>query len=277
MDFLRIKNSQYSHLNKEAGQILLMVVLAAVVSLTVGLSAVSRTITNTRVTTEEANSQKALSAAEAGVDFLVGGSRPSSSETLSNESKYSARAVGTSSNQIILNGGNAALKDDGVDLWLSTHPDFSSPQWSGTMTVLWNGAPAGGNCSNVPAIELVVVYGTDKNNPSMTREVSDPCTTRANGFPPPDTLNAAQRTVNGTVFQNGITYTIDTAAPGFVARIIPLYANTVVGVRGTNAFPSQGTIINSVGTAGDTTRQIRAFKGWDRVPIEYFPYSVFLP
>ena len=43
----------------QKGQILLMVVLATVITLTVGLSAISRTITNTRVSTEEANSQKA--------------------------------------------------------------------------------------------------------------------------------------------------------------------------------------------------------------------------
>ena len=47
----------------EKGQTLLIVVLVMVISLTVGLSVVSKTITNLRTTTEEADSAKALSAA----------------------------------------------------------------------------------------------------------------------------------------------------------------------------------------------------------------------
>src|SRR3989344_1439125 len=52
---------------RQAGQTLLIVVLIMVVSLTIGLSIASKTITNLRTTTEEADSAKALSAAETGV------------------------------------------------------------------------------------------------------------------------------------------------------------------------------------------------------------------
>ena len=46
----------------QKGQALLIIVLVMVVALTVGLSLVSRTITNIRNTREQASSQKALSA-----------------------------------------------------------------------------------------------------------------------------------------------------------------------------------------------------------------------
>ena len=51
----------------QKGQTLLIVVLIMVVSLTIGLSLASKTITSLRTTTEEAESAKALSAAETGV------------------------------------------------------------------------------------------------------------------------------------------------------------------------------------------------------------------
>ena len=57
-----------SRFEKQKGQVLLIVVLVMIVALTVGLSLISRSITNLRTSTEEAESQKALAAAEAGIE-----------------------------------------------------------------------------------------------------------------------------------------------------------------------------------------------------------------
>src|SRR3990167_4715556 len=107
MDFFNSKNNQ-------KGQILLVVVLAAVVALTVGLSAVSRTITNTKVTTEEANSQKALSAAEAGIEELISNASTlaTGQKNLSNNSRYEAGVTPIASQDILINNGATILKDD---------------------------------------------------------------------------------------------------------------------------------------------------------------------
>ena len=52
----------------QKGQILLLVVLVMTIALTIGLSLATRTITDIRTTTEEENSQRAFSAAEAGIE-----------------------------------------------------------------------------------------------------------------------------------------------------------------------------------------------------------------
>ena len=57
----------------QKGQVLLVVVLVMVVALTVGLSLASRSITNLRITSDDENSQRAFSAAEAGVERAVKG------------------------------------------------------------------------------------------------------------------------------------------------------------------------------------------------------------
>ncbi|MBI2621566.1 MAG: hypothetical protein HYW63_02865 [Candidatus Levybacteria bacterium] len=275
--------------SSQKGQILLIVVLAAVVSLTVGLSAVSRTITNTRVSTEEANSQKALSAAEAGIEELVNNSallavRNESNplaKSFSNNSTFTAASTPIAGSEILINDGSQILKDDGADIWFSSYPNFEgSPRWSGTLTVLWdnNDGCSASETRVTAAVEIVVIQGASKNDPDMTRAVYDPCSVRAssNGFQIPTSLSAASKTVDSRVFANGVNVTV---ANGFIARVIPLYANAVMGARVSAgpALPTQGYAIDSVGSAGSTKRSVRVFRGFPRVPIEYFPYNIFLP
>lgn len=291
MGVLKDKSSQIPFRQKQAGQILLIVVLAAVISLTVGLSAVSRTITNTRVTTEEANSQKALSAAEAGVEELVNNSSLLAagglSKPLSNNSRYDATADAVDGGQILINDGNEVLKDDGADIWFSTYPDFGNlpggGRWSGTLTILWDNNDDANGCSQGnpevnPAIEIVVIQGANRDSPDMTRAVYDTCGNRGNNFNNPGGLSSTSRTVSGhPTFDNGVNVTV---TDGFIARVVPLYANAVMGARVSPpgpGLPSQGYVIDSVGSAGNTKRTVRVFRGFPKVPIEYFPYNIFLP
>lgn len=266
----------------QAGQILLIVVLAAVVSLTVGLSAVSRSITNTNVTTEEANSQKALSAAEAGVEQLIQQKNPATlANDLSNNSGFSASADPVDGNQFKINGGGEVLKDDGADIWLTTYPNFSGTPWTGTLRILWdnNGGGCGTTGTNInPAIEVVYISGS-RVTPDMTRLAYDNCSSRGNGFSNfPSDLSDAERTVT----ENGVskTYSQGVRVPisqGYIVRVIPLYANAIMGtnVQIGSGFPSQGHVIDSVGTSGKTKRSVRVFKGYPKIPIEYFPYNIF--
>lgn len=274
MDFFNTRNS-------EKGQILLIVILAAVVSLTVGLSAVSRTITNTRVTTEEANSQKALSAAEAGIEELVSSrsttGRSIPKTNLSNNSSFEAGLTPIRSNEVLLNGGSQVLKDDGADVWMSTYPDFTGP-WSGNLTIYYSdndGCSVSGGQTVNPAIEVVVING-NRATPTMTRLAYDACPgagrRASNNFSAPSN---GSYSVLGQSFNH--SFAVNGIANGYIARVIPLYANTRLAVSANSQLPSQGNNIDSVGTSGNTTRKIKVFQGWPRIPIEFFPYSIFLP
>ena len=53
------------------GQVLILVLLVVVVALAVGLSVASRNITNVRTSTQTEESQKAFSAAEAGIESIL--------------------------------------------------------------------------------------------------------------------------------------------------------------------------------------------------------------
>ena len=256
--------------SSERGQVLLVVILAAVISLTVGLAAVSRTITNTKVSTEEENSQKALSAAEAGIEELAGNAALLSTgeKQLSNQATFNANATAVSGTQVLVNGGATISRDDGADIWLSTYPTYAS-QWTGTLSIYWTRNDAT-TCSNNAAMEIVVISG-NQTSPTLNRYTVDPCS-RGNNF---TSVTAGSHSVLGVNFQ--YKYTLPAVTSGFIARVIPLYANTVIAAEGSPPLPSQGSVIKSTGAAGNTKRTIQVFKGYPRVPIEFFPYSIFLP
>ena len=136
----------------EAGQILLIVILVAVVASTIGLSITSRSIISLRTSTEEAESQKALAAAEAGIERAMQGNIPIalSEQTVNNSgggknSAYFTKVDEVQSFSFLLNGesktldsaGNIAKvipntvpKDEGVDVWFIKHKDNGDLDYS---------------------------------------------------------------------------------------------------------------------------------------------------
>ncbi len=66
-----IPKLKLAHMKRKSGQILILILLIVVVSLAVGLSVASRNITNLRTSTQAEHSQRALSAAEGGVEEVL--------------------------------------------------------------------------------------------------------------------------------------------------------------------------------------------------------------
>jgi len=269
--------------NSQKGQVLLLVVLASVIALTVGLAAISRSITSTRISTEESNSQKALSAAEAGIEeqinkALSGNAEDTPiSETFNNNSGFISQAEEVKpfgGRAFEVNNGDTVPQDEGADIWLSDQ-DFSTPITSTQLTIYWNG---NGNCAvnaaNVePAIEVAIIYGA-RDNPSMRRYAADFCReTRGNNF---TRIYNSSNNVDGVPYNRRYVLP-DTILRGYIARVIPLYASTKIGAQSSAPLPVQGYVIESTGESGDTVRKLRVFQGLPKLPIEFFPYNLFLP
>jgi Tfp pilus assembly protein PilX len=265
----------------QRGQILLIVVLVMVTALTIGLSVAARTITNTRTSQEAENSEKAFSAAEAGIEQSLTNSN-NVTGSFTNNTSYKTTVTTISGTQISLNNGSAVLTDDSQDLWLSTYPGYTSP-WSGNITFYW-GQPTD-TCSNaeaagtLSAVEIIVLSGT-KANPQVTRYAEDPCSQRSlsNKF---EYITSGGGTVDGKTYSYKKTIAVTS---GLLVRVIPLYGSTAMGVTGCDganancsALPSQGTLITSIGTADTTQRKLVSYRRYPKLPIEIFPYSFFAP
>ena len=273
--------AKLSFFKDQSGQVLLIVVLAIVVVLTIGLAVASKSIIGLRTSTEQAESQKALSAAEAGIEQLLKTSvNTRLADILTNNSSYDANVTQISGTSFLLNGGSLISRNDGTDVWLSDYssdPSFiylnpwgaGSPQILPILTIRWG--DNSGDCSNA-ALEIVIISGS-KAAPEITKYAVDPCQVRAdtNNF---TYVSGNQGTISGKTFYYEISVTITN---GLIARIVPLYENTFVGVSGNLALPNQGSIISSSGTSGETERKVTVFRGYPKVPSELFPYNLFTP
>lgn len=271
----------------QKGQALLIVVLVMIVVLTISLSVALKTVTNQRTSTEEENSARAFSAAEAGVEKVLksGQPIPTPEQFASNKAQYTVKIVGILGADFIFNAGLKVMQDEGGDLWLADyvpptnpldHGNYTNPRDS-SFRVYWSVDPDDCNSVTAPmaALEVIAISRPDPatNMPISTRSVFDPCLTRRNGnkFEAPEVGSA----LLGRSFKNR-TRQIDVKA-GLFVRIRPLYADSVIGIQrvGGSQFPSQGQSIQSLGTAGQTQRKIILFKGYPKISSEFFPYILF--
>lgn len=269
----------------QTGQALLIVVLIMVVGLTVGLSLAARSITNLRITTEEENSQRAFSAAEAGIErVLKTGSGISGVQLGNNATIENATILSSSSTEFLFNGGNPVPQDIGADLWLSDYSDNPSaiylnpyPLGGGTRNIRFYWGISSIRCA-VPALEIIIISG-NLSTPLATRYAYDVCGGRRgqNNF-------SSGVDIGGTVL--GTTFFFRTQdipiTRGRIAKVIPLYGDTKIAVTvgGPPPLPSlppQGKMIESTGVSGDTTRKISVFQGFPSIPTELFAYVLFSP
>lgn len=265
----------------QRGQVLLIVVLVMVTVLTIGLSVAARTITNIRTSEEVDNSEKAFSAAEAGIEQSLTTNEPVTG-SFGNNSSFETTINTIEGNEFTLNDSLPVEKDSASDIWLSEYPSYAN-QWSGTLTLHWG--EAGGNCNASEAINSnaaleVVVLSGGTANPVVDRFALDPCSQRRlnNNF---EFISVNPATIDGRDYQYQRTFTVNS---GLFIRVIPLYSSANIAVRSCdsagnncNPLPSQGTVIESIGSADNTQRRLVTVRLYPKLPTELFPYSFFIP
>ncbi len=291
-----VRNMKYEFRNAEKGQVLIIVILVIVVSLTIVLSLASRSIVNVRTSTEEAESQKALAAAEAGIEKALQDLTLESNIPVGDDATFKTDVVEvmTSGHLMSLNGGSIVPQGEGADVWFADHDsngniNYGSIAPSSSLVVFWGEGNEincnDGSLSTWPAaIEVIYVWATDTSgNPNTirtTRYAYDYCVSRrsSNSFAEPFT-NTGSSSI-------GLFYTPKILANRAIfARIIPIYKSTKITVEAFNrdnalnpvAIPSQGHDITSTGTSGQSQRKIKVFKGHPQLYLPYLSYGLFVP
>lgn len=266
---------------EESGQILLIVVLTMIIALTVGLSIAARTVTELKISKQNEQSQSAFQAAEAGIEqTLKNKSDISQPIDLGNNASFTTTYNIDNGSVLVINNGQEVDQDSGADVWLSNYPDYSSAIGNGapvTMTMYWGSS--GQSCITIgdsvkPAIEIALLYGT-VSSPSIRRYVYEaPTCTRIKGA---DTsATTGNFSIGGTNFVNSVQ--LPAITNGLIMKVIPLFNSSLIGFQIQSPtsviFPSQGAIITSTGSSGDTVRKVQYYQSYPQLPLEVFPYSI---
>jgi hypothetical protein len=284
---------------EQAGQILLIVVLTMIVALTVGLSIAARIVTELKLSKQNEESQRAFQAAESGIQQTLLRQNPIQEGNFEeNKASFSTTFQSDIGTSLVLNNGLDVDQDSGADVWLSDYSADSAklylnPMGGGTgsvgITLYW-GSPTQTTCQKgdgdkiAPAIEVVLLKGP-LSTPTIEKSVYEvPCAAPAtprisNSIIGTSGVPADVPKVGGPRFQYFAPLKFNGAdvKNGLIMKIIPIFNSSIVGLKSTNGtttFPSQGSVVESTGTSGDTVRKVVYYQSYPQMPLEVFPYSL---
>jgi hypothetical protein len=279
----------------QKGQAVIIILLIMVVGLTIGLSVVSRSILNVKLSTQSEESSRAFTAAEAGIEVALEQgpeiTGPFSGELGDSKWDCTREFQGAGSSYVFPN----VVKDKVVQFYFSDPKNVESQVYKGAkVRVLW------GTDTTSPALEVTVLYkDPSETNPYRVAKFAlDPNDTRAdsNKFCSPS--DSCPKVANfktdssdsiGTQnFKNGATIDIGeyNTSPKFLmfARLRLLYEQnpSTIGVKSDSCsvagcdFPSQGSILDCLGyrVASGVSRRIQVYENYPAIP-EVFDYVLF--
>lgn len=271
----------YKH--TRSGQILLLVILLSMVLLTVGLSTVKLSTEETRIAKLEADSKKAMSAAEAGIEASLQTRDPVNIESLLDTSAgVSGTTVLEPSEQSSTFSTPILYKDDQYTFYLSDYTplDFDNPNQNQTFGAPYSGSlkiglvrPTGDYCNdngnvNAFALELTFInVDNDFTNGFTERMMIDECSLisgalHKRAFDDGDAFDENEIIDLSPSISNSHIVLLRVIAPdnSFDGAVIKIIEN--VG----NLWPSQGTVVTSTATTDTAvSKKVRIFQSYPQL------------
>lgn len=288
MKFLPATNTRgFLRYNLESGQALLIVLLSMAVVLTIVLSIISFSVTDISVTTRESEALRAFSAAEAGVEKALVALSPQSGSF--GQDNFSADVSSIAQGSQVFNFPLDMASGEVAGVWFVAHDSNgdltcsgSEPCFTGSqMDVCWGKPGTPSDDVTTPAVEISVYYsspavvGGSYADIAVARDTADPNASRRsqNAFSAPTSTSGCN--INGVDY--AFRKTVDFSALGIpatsygaqdglqLAHVRFLYNTSPQSVGFDSSaiggiFPSQGQKINSIGTAGESTRAVEVYK-----------------
>lgn len=280
---LRLPSAQAHNHQLNSGQVVLMLVLITIVGLTIGLSLISRTVTDNRISSQIEQSGRAFSAAEAGAEVALKTTTIGStgSITLGDSSgSYNIAQLGGTADTINL---PLTFAGDSQTVWFIDHKDDVTLDMSAvsfspneSFYICW-----GNNPGDKPAIAISFYYFDSLKYKTVFRAYDYHAIDHSNNFNGIGVVDSGGSNYCGGSYQfrtkiipTGIG--IPANAKLLLMRILPLYASTNISVSPSAKLPVQGKIITSVGTTQtNTVRKIQVIQSYSILP-EIFDYGFFI-
>lgn len=280
-----------------SGQILVLVLLVVLVALTIGLSIASRTLSTLRNTAELDQSNRAFSAAEAGIERTLALLKADPNldcevtDCTGNISGIDAKVtVADAGGTTDAFGLSTLEKDDVLQVNLDTYSGSSLDLYWGNQ-----GDNAGSTCPNASAVVVSVVYkNTATNAYGLGKGAYDACLDAArsgNNFERPsatfevDPLNVLDLQGGETRGNYGYKVSLNLAPGGpyvgagslpVMARVRLMYVGDkpIAFDPNGNLLPVQGQQIVSTAVVGGKQRTVKVLKTTSSLPA-IFDYALF--
>lgn len=298
-----IRDMKYETRKKQQGQIIIILLLLMLVALSIGLALTQRSVTDVNTSTQAEQSNRAFSAAEAGIEKALSSPLPIGTVIpLDNNSSAQISQSGL----LPYAGSGVAIEYPKIGRETTAHFWFVDPSVVGAPVAYYN--PAGatfnlyyGNASttDLPAVEVSVVIQSGSNFYSKQYYFDSSAPRRD---PPNGNLFTLTPNCNGTetiattilgsnrqfqclqlvgpVPNLGGSGNCGTATCKLIlARVRFLYINenhslALAPIGAGNNLPPQVQIYNATGTSGQSQKQIQAFRVKD-VILPWFDFAVF--
>lgn len=265
-----------------SGQAILVVLLIMVIALTVGVSVSLRSIKNIKISTRTEESQRAFSAAEAGLEAVLsdsgGGTVTGDLSSVTNQTvSYSATKDYYGDGQEFVFPQKTG-RDDTQQVWLISHEEgntglptenctaadqFKRCYLGNSLTLCW------GNGSENPALEATLIF-KEGIEYKIKKFAIDPLTTRANNFETADDNNSGsglQADCSVGLYRKVISF--PAGVLNIAVRLRLLYNTTeqelaVKSIDPTFNLPYQGLVYRSSGSTKvsgtNETAQVRTLE-----------------
>lgn len=251
----------------QKGQAVLIILLSLSVVLVIVMYILSRTVTDLSLSTKDENSMRAFSAAEAGIEkaLVMGSTGPLEIGGADFNATVSDFAQGES--EVIY---PFSLKSGEIATFWFSRPNEAS--FTGNQIQLcWGDIGTSNNSSFTPAIEFSVYHGLITNL-EIARATFDPYLNRPQGSFL-NNFSSAQNitcTIGTESFQFRQTFNLNSlgATSNLQFATVKILYNTMtshkiglnVDFGGNSNLPSQGKVIDSIGSYNDANRRIGVFK-----------------
>lgn len=257
----------------ESGQILLISLLVLTIATTVVLSLIGRTTTDVSISNQIAESSRAFSAAEAGIEASLK-SGTTGVQTLSGATSFDVQRADIGNAAGIYQFPKKVVKGTTETLWLvdhnadgslDEHPTFTTS----SLDICWSSE------STIPAMEITVLYKTPPPTSEyrVAKGAYDPDVSRRseNNFSSVTAVTGGCGVGTNTAYRQTITFagfaidpTNDTL---LMLRVQPVYSDTNIVASTVAELPLQGTQITSTGSSGTgVSRKIVVFQQFRSPP-----------
>lgn len=249
----------------ESGQVLLIAIMLMAVTLTIVLSITFTSRTDTQLTKLEEESQKALNAAEAGIEAALknAGNVTIGEGGILSQTEYEGQATIATTYEKTTFAAPIVQKDEQYTLYMGTY-DKDANTVGASLAEDVNVCFGSPNQTTKTAIEVTLVKGSGPY--TLKRYVGDP-DSRVSG-----TLSTVSNCSN-TAFRSQITIPaadIGTTTKVMIVRV--LFNSSKIFFSRSSAFPLQGKYITSEATSSKTgvSKRIELFQSYPQIPSDFF-------